>query len=223
MKEKILIAVDEKELSKAIKTILEYNNYDIEVVYNGEEAIEMTKENIFDLIILDVMMQDINGIETTKDLRNMGVETPIILLTEKAEIDDKVEGLDAGANDYLTKPFNRKELLARIRALIRTNEEKKEKYDIGNIIFNKEESEISNNKAVFHLNNKECKIMELLIKNRERKVTADELNKKIWEEDVKDESAIQIYISYLQEKFLALDANIMISDKNGYVLETKYN
>ena len=223
MKEKILIAEDEIELSKAIKTILEYNDYDIVSVSNGEEVIEITKNDKFDLIIMDVLMPKINGIEATKTLRSMGVETPIILLTAKTLIDDKVEGLDAGANDYLTKPFNRKELLARIRALIRTNEEKKEKYDIGNIVFNKEESEISNEKAVFHLNNKECKIMELLIKNRERKVSADELNKKIWDEDIKDESAVQIYISYLQDKFSALDANIKINDKNGYVLESKYN
>ena len=221
MKEKILIAEDEKELAKAIKTILEYNNYDTKVVYTGKEAIDETKEEVYDLIILDIMMPVINGIEVTKTLRNMGVNTPIMLLTAKSEIDDKVEGLDAGANDYLAKPFNRKELLARIRALTRLNEEKKEKYDIGNIIFNKEESELSNNKAVYHLNNKECRIMEILVKNQERKISADELNKKIWENDTKDESAIHMYISYLQDKFSALDANIKINDNNGYILETK--
>ena len=101
-----------------------------------------------------------------------------MLLTAKSQVDDKVEGLDAGANDYLTKPFNRKEFLARIRALTRVQNEQKEKYSIGNIIFNKQNEEISNNKAVFHLNEKECEIMEMLIKNQQRKIT--KTNKVNW-------------------------------------------
>ena len=221
MKEKILIAEHEKELAKAIKTILEYNNYDTKVVYSGNEVIEYTKEENFDIIILDVMLPIINGIDVLKEIRNNGVNIPIILLTSKTHIDDKVDGLDAGANDYLSKPINRKELLARIRALTKLNEDKREKYGIGNIVFNKEESEISNNNAVYHLNNKECKIMEILIQNQERKVSADELNKKIWENESVDNSAIQMYISYLQDKFSALDANVIINDNNGYILQNK--
>lgn len=219
MKEKILIAEDEKELAKAIKIILEYNNYEVTVTNNGLEALQKTEEENFNCIILDIMMPVMTGLEALKEMRANGTNTPIILLTAKSQVDDKVEGLDAGANDYLTKPFNKDELLARIRAQTRTIEEKKEKYKIGNILFNKENSEISNNNVAFRLNNKECEIMEILAKNQDRNVSAKELNKKIWQNERYKSSAVQMYISYLQEKFVALDANVKINDKNGYSIE----
>lgn len=219
MKEKILIAEDEKELAKAIKIILEYSGYEVTVTNNGLEALQKTDEESFNCIILDIMMPVMNGIDSLKEMRENGVNTPIILLTAKSQIDDKVEGLDAGANDYLTKPFNKDELLARIRAQTRTIEEKKEKYKIGNILFNKENSEISNNTVTFRLNNKECEIMEILAKNQDRNVSAKELNKKIWPNEKYKSNAVQMYISYLQEKFVALDANVKINEKNGYLIE----
>lgn len=219
MKEKILIAEDEKELAKAIKIILEYSNYEVTVTNNGLEALQKTEEENFNCIILDIMMPVMNGLEALKEMRANGTNTPIILLTAKSQVDDKVEGLDAGANDYLTKPFNKDELLARIRAQTRTIEEKKEKYKIGNILFNKENSEISNNNVAFRLNNKECEIMEILAKNQDRNVSAKELNKKIWQNEKYKANAVQMYISYLQEKFIALDANVKINDKNGYSIE----
>lgn len=219
MKEKILIAEDEKELAKAIKIILEYSGYEVTITNNGLEALQKTDEESFNCIILDIMMPVMNGIDSLKEMRENGVNTPIILLTAKSQIDDKVEGLDAGANDYLTKPFNKDELLARIRAQTRTIEEKKEKYKIGNILFNKENSEISNNTVTFRLNNKECEIMEILAKNQDRNVSAKELNKKIWPNEKYKSNAVQMYISYLQEKFVALDANVKINEKNGYLIE----
>lgn len=147
MKEKILVADDEKDLAKAIGTILQMSNYDVKVVNNGKDAFEEIKNGVFDVIILDVMMPEMDGIEVVKETRKINIDTPIILLTAKAQIDDKVEGLDSGANDYLTKPFNKEELLARIRVLTRKTEESKEKYSIGNIVFNKENSEISSKKV----------------------------------------------------------------------------
>ena len=216
---KILLADDEKELARAVGTILKYSNYEVNIVNNGKEAVEMVKENMYDLIILDVMMPVMDGIQALKEMRKNNIKTPIMLLTAKAQIDDKVEGLDSGANDYLTKPFDKKELLARIRALTREQEENKEKYKIGNIIFDKETSEISNQNTSLHLNNKECEIMEFLVKNQERNITKKELKKRIWVKENKDENIVTIYIKYLQEKFLALGANIKINDKNGYVLE----
>lgn len=141
------------------------------------------------------------------------------MLTAKSTVDDKVEGLDNGANDYLTKPFDKKELLARIRAWIRSDKEKKEKFLIGNILFSKEKSEISSNKATFRLNSKECEIMEMLVKNQDRNITSNELSKKVWQTEELQESAVNMYISYLQDKFVALDANIKINDENGFVLE----
>ena len=221
MKEKlkILLADDEKELSRAIGAILKYSNYEVDIVYNGKEAVNKVQENIYDLIILDVMMPVMDGIQALKEMRKNNIKTPIMLLTAKAQIDDKVEGLDSGANDYLTKPFDKKELLARIRALTREQEENKEKYKIGNITFNKETSEISNQNTSLHLNNKECELMEILVKNQERNITKKELKKRIRVKENKDENIVTMYVTYLQEKFSALGANIKINDKNGYVLE----
>lgn len=221
MKEKILISEDEQELAKAVKTILSFSGYEVEVAYNGEEAINKVKNNVFDVIIMDIMMPIKDGIEALKEMREMGVHTPVILLTAKSQIDDKVEGLDAGANDYLTKPFDKKELLARIRAMIRTNNEKKQIYNVGNIYFNRGNSELSSSKAVFHLNNKESDILEILIKNRQKVISANELERIVWDSEEKASNGIPMYISYLQNKFSALDANVIISDENGYKLESK--
>ena len=165
-------------------------------------------------------MPIMDGLEAVKQMRESGIKTPIIMLTAKSTVDDKVEGLDNGADDYITKPFDKKELLARIRAHIRSNQEKKEKFLVGNIIFNKEQSEISSNKASFRLNSKECEIMEILVKNQDRNISLNELSKKIWQTEELQESAVNMYISYLQDKFKALDANLKINDKNGYILET---
>lgn len=221
MKEKILIAEDEIDLAKAIRAILQFNNYEVEVANNGQEALNKTMEGTYNAIILDIMMPVMDGITALKEMRKNGVNTPIILLTAKSQVDDKVEGLDSGANDYLTKPFNKKELLARIRAVTRTNEMQKEKYKIGNILFDKENSRISNTVTEFNLNNKECEIMEMLIKNQERNLTNNEIIKRIWCNEEIEESAAEMYISYLQDKFKALDANVEINNKNGYMLEMK--
>ena len=221
MKEKILLAEDEKDLAKAVKAILNFSNYDVEVADNGEEAINFVKEKVFDIIIMDIMMPVMDGIEALKEMRKMGVHTPVILLTAKSQIDDKVDGLDAGANDYLTKPFDKKELLARIRALIRANNEKKQKYNIGNVFFNKGIFELSSNKAVFHLNSKECNILEILVNNQQKAISSNELEKIIWNTEETASNGIAMYISYLQNKFTALDANVIISNENGYKLESK--
>lgn len=220
MKYKILLADDEKDLARATKMILSYSGYDVDVVYNGKDAMQNAKENNYDLIILDIMMPVMDGIESLKEMRKSNITTPIMLLTAKAGIDDKVEGLDAGANDYLTKPFNKKELLARIRALIRVNEEREQKYKIGNILFNKETSEISSSKAALHLSNKECELVEFLIKNPEKKIACSDIYKRIWQDEDADESIVPMYISYIKDKFSALDANIKINEENnGYKLE----
>lgn len=219
MKEKILLADDVKDLARAVGAMLRYNKYDVDVVHNGKEAVKMATENLYDVIILDVMMPVMDGIEAVKEMRKLNIKTPIILLTAKSQVEDKVEGLDSGANDYLTKPFDKDELLARIRALTRIKEENVEKYKIGNIIFDKEASKIYSNKATFRLNNKECEVMEFLVKNQERSITEDELKQRIWLNEKNKDSIVPMYISYLQEKFTALDANVRIDDKNGYSLE----
>ena len=204
MKEKILIAEDEKELGKAIKAILQYSDYDVTVTTNGQEALDKTLNDSFDAIIMDIMMPVMDGITALKEMRKNGVNTPIILLTAKAQVDDKVEGLDSGANDYLTKPFNKKELLARIRAVTRINNSNKEKFKVGNIMFDKENSKISSETSEFNLNNKECEIMEMLIKNQERNISYNEIVKRVWKTEEMEESSVNMYMSYLQDKFQAL-------------------
>ncbi len=124
-KKKILLADDEAELSRAVGAILTYSNYDVDLVYNGKDAAKKALEKEYDVIILDIMMPVMDGIEALKLIRKHNIKTPIMLLTAKSQVDDKVEGLDAGANDYLTKPFDKKELLARIRVLTRADEKKK--------------------------------------------------------------------------------------------------
>lgn len=218
-KEKILISEDEKELNKALKTILELSGYEVKATFNGKEAVEATQKECFDIIILDVMMPVMDGLEAVKEMRASGIRTPIIMLTAKSTTEDKVQGLDNGADDYITKPFDKKELLARIRAHIRSGLERREKVYVGNLVFSKENSELSSKKASFKLNTKECEIMEMLVRNQDRNITSNELSKKVWESDELQESAVNMYISYLQNKFTALDANVKINNKNGYVLE----
>lgn len=219
MKLKILLADDIEELADAVGTMLEYNNYEVDIVYNGKDAFDKIKEEIYDCIILDVMMPIMGGFEVVKRVRKLNIKTPVILLTAKSMVDDKVEGLDLGANDYITKPFEKKELLARIRALTRIEENFKEKYEIGNLIYSKESSQLSKDKISLNLSTRECDIIEFFIKNPERKISKDELRQRIWTNEKKSENIVQMYMTYLQEKFNALNANIKISDIDGYKLE----
>ena len=220
MKDKILIADYEKYLSRATKMILEFSGYDVDVAYNGQEALDLSKEKTYDCILLDIMMPVMDGIQALKQMRKANVDTPVILLTAKSTVDDKVEGLDSGANDYLTKPVNKKELLARIRAQIRTREEMEHKFRIGNIVFDKGEEEISSGKAVLHLSSEECDILEYLIKNQEKTIPEIDLQNRVWDEESAKEGIVPMYISYIQEKFNALDANVKIVDDNKeYKLE----
>ena len=218
MSEKVLLVEDEADLARAESAILRFNKYDVDIAYNGQEALDKVKEDNYDVIVMDIMMPIMDGLTALKDMRAIGVNTPIILLTAKAQVDDKVEGLDSGANDYLTKPFDKKELLARIRALIRTKEEDIKKFQVGNISFNKEESEIYTEAARLKLNNKECEIMEILIKNQERPVAKAELAGRLWEDEVKEEELI-MYMNFLKDKLTALNADISIVENDGYIIE----
>ena len=219
MKSKILLADDVEELAEAVGAILEHHNYEVDIVFNGKDAFDRAKEKKYDCIILDVMMPIMDGFEVVKRIRKLNIKTPIILLTAKSMVDDKVEGLDLGANDYITKPFEKKELLARIRALTRIEEDHKEKYIVGNLTFSKESSQLSKDKISLNLSKQECDIIEFFIKNPERKISAEELKQRIWTNDNNSENIVPMYMSYLQEKFYALNANIKINDVDGYNIE----
>ena len=211
--EKILLAEDEEDLSRAISTILKFNKYDVTQVYNGLDAVNELKENVYDCIVMDIMMPVMDGIEALKTLRKSGNYTPIIFLTAKSETDDKVTGLDLGANDYLTKPFNNKELLARIRALIRNSTERKEKITFGSILFDKEKNEITKDNISLKLNNKESELMEMLIKNKNRKVEEKEITKIL--DKGKEKEQEKMYINFLQDKLDALNSNAKIIKSFG--------
>lgn len=216
---KVLIADDEIDLTRALGAILKYSEYEVKIANNGEEALKIAENEKFDILILDVMMPKKTGIEVVEELRKKNINTPILMLTAKAETEDKVEGLDKGADDYLTKPFEKDELLARIRALVRKNENRTKKIKIGNVTLNKEENELYSDKASFHLNSKESELMELLVGNQSEKIGEKEIKNRIWGKD-ENIKIVPMYISYLQNKFEALGANVQIVNNNGYALES---
>lgn len=220
---KLLLAEDEKDLSDAIKKILELNNYDVDAVYDGEDALFFAQHSNYDGIILDVMMPKLSGIEVVKKLRLLGIGVPVLILTAKAETDDKVLGLDSGADDYLTKPFVIKELLARIRALTRRKGENNLFYRFGNLILDPTQYELKANSAV-RLTNKEYRLMEFLIKNHNVLLSTERILTSVWEFDTEVElNVVWVFISSLRKKMKQIGANCEITAARGvgYRLEEK--
>lgn len=163
---RLLLAEDEQALSKALTAILERNNYSVDAVFDGQTALEYLESDNYDGVILDIMMPKKDGITVLRELRSRGNRVPVLLLTAKSEIDDKVLGLDAGANDYLTKPFHSRELLARIRAMTRTQTVQPDaQFQLGNITLNRATFVLSSPTGSFRLSNKEFQMMELLMAN----------------------------------------------------------
>lgn len=224
---KLLLAEDEKSLSKAIVTILKKNNYTVDAAYDGEEALAYIDTNEYDGIILDVMMPRLDGIGVLQTLRAQGNTTPVIMLTAKAEVEDKVLGLDSGANDYLTKPFAAKELLARIRAMTRNMtgvSQKDSKLHLGNITLDNVTFELSSPVGSFTLANKEFQMLELLMRNPNQIISAEHFIDKIWGFETNAESnVVWTYISYLRKKLAALKADVEIKARRnvGYYMECK--
>lgn len=220
---RILLAEDEPALSKALVNILERNNYSVDAVYDGEEALEYLEADNYDGLILDVMMPKVDGITVLKEIRAMGNMIPVLILTAKSEVDDKIDGLDAGANDYLTKPFNSRELLARIRAMTRINTNQVDsQLKIGNVILDSATFELSTPKGKYRLANKEFQILEMLMKDPKKLISSERFMEKIWGYDSEAEiNVVWVYISYLRKKLAALEADIQIkATRNaGYSLE----
>lgn len=219
---RILLADDEVSLARAIVRILEKNNYSAEAVYNGADALSYLETGDYDAAILDVMMPQMDGFTVLKKLRQQGNQIPILMLTAKSEVDDKVLGLDSGANDYLTKPFDTKELLARIRAMTRGQNRTDSKLAYGNITLDLADFSLSSPTGSFRLANKEFQLMEILMSNPQHLVSTERLMEKIWGYETDAEiNVVWVYISYLRKKLAALHANIQIrSSRNaGYSLE----
>ena len=220
---RLLLAEDEKALSRALTAILERNNYSVDPVYDGQAALDYLKAGNYDGIILDIMMPKVDGITVLKEIRSQGSLIPVLLLTAKSEVDDKVLGLDAGANDYLTKPFNTRELLARIRAMTRTQTaQTNSQLQMGNITLDRATFELSSPTGSFRLANKEFQMLELMMSNPKTLISSERFLEKIWGYDSEAElNVVWVYISYLRKKLAALHANIQIkATRNaGYTLE----
>lgn len=220
---RLLFAEDEKSLSRAITAILKNNHYEVDAVYDSEEALAYLECGTYDGAILDIMMPKKDGLTVLKEIRRQGINTPVLMLTAKAEIDDRVLGLDSGANDYLTKPFAAPELLARIRAMTRTQmTQNTSSLSFGNLSLNQTSFELSSPLGSYQLTNKEFQLLELLMANPGQVISSDRLFEKIWgyESDA-DPSVIWVYISYLRKKLTALNASVRIrAIRNaGYRLE----
>ncbi len=220
---RLLLAEDEKSLSRALVKLLEHGNFSVDAVYDGEEALEYLEAGNYDGLILDIMMPKVDGLTVLKTIRAKGNLIPVLLLTAKSEIDDKVTGLDLGANDYLTKPFAPPELLARIRAMTRTQTaQATSSLTIGNITLDTSSYELSSPTGSFRLANKEYQMMELLMRNPKQLISTERFMEKIWGYDSEAEiNVVWVYISYLRKKLTALHADIAIkATRNaGYSLE----
>ncbi|WFR56653.1 response regulator transcription factor [Anaerocolumna sp. AGMB13025] len=220
---RILLAEDEKELSNALTAILKHNNYSVDAVYNGADALDYGQSENYDIIILDIMMPKMNGLKVLSNLREKGISTPVLLLTAKTEIEDRILGLDTGADDYLGKPFAMGELLARVRAMTRRKAEfTPNVITLGNIRLNKETYELSKDKIALRLSNKEFQMLEMLMNNHKRLISTELFMERIWGYDSEAEiSVVWVYISYLRKKLESLEADVKIKAVRGvgYTLE----
>ena len=220
---RLLLAEDERSLARAVAAILEKNNFSVDVVYDGADALDYLRAGNYDGAILDIMMPKLDGISVLKTIRAEGSLLPVLLLTAKSEIDDKVEGLDSGANDYLTKPFAAKELLARIRAMTRTQTAQPSSVlRFGNLTLDRASFELRSPTGSFRLANKEFQMMELLMANPRNLISTERFMEKIWGYDAEAEiNVVWVYLSYLRKKLAALNANVQIraTRSAGYSLE----
>ena len=220
---KILLVEDENHLAQALSAILKKNKYEVEIANDGLTGYEFAKSGFYDLLILDIMLPKMSGLEILKNLRKEKISTPILMLTAKDEIDDKVFGLDLGADDYMTKPFSTSELLARIRALSRRKGEViDEELEYKDIVLKMKRNELVSGENKVKLSLKEFKIMEFFMNNPEQIITKERLIDKIWGDDSDAEyNNVEVYISFLRKKLQFINAKTQIktSRGSGYLLE----
>ena len=220
---RILLVEDEIHLALAVSEILKKNGYQVDVANDGYDGYEYAKSNVFDLIILDIMLPKMSGIDILRKLRSEKFSVPILMLTAKDEVEDKVEGLDYGADDYMTKPFATPELLARIRALSRRKGEVlDEELSYEDIILKLKRNELICGENKVKLSLKEFKIIEFFMKNPEQIITKERMIEKIWGDDSDAEyNNVEVYISFLRKKlqFINAKTEIRTSRGVGYLLE----
>ena len=222
---RILLAEDEKSMSRALVAILTKNNYSVDAVFDGDTALRYLRTGDYDAAILDIMMPVMDGIEVLKTIRKENNLIPVIMLTAKSQIEDKIEGLDSGANDYLTKPFDMNELLARIRAMTRVSTVQADSIlKFGNITLNRTTCDLTGPNGTEKLSGKEYQMLELLMQNPKVLISAEKFMDKIWGIDSDaDISVVWTFLSYLRKKLQSLGADVIIkaSRGQGYSLEIK--
>lgn len=220
---KLLYAEDERAMSEAVVDILTYHKYTVDAVYDGADALYYAEHEKYDGIILDIMMPRMSGLEVLRQLRQKGINTPVLLLTAKSEIEDRIEGLDLGADDYLPKPFAMGELLARVRAMLRRREEfTPDILRVGDLALNMQSYELSCGENKVLLPKLEYQMMELLMLNRGIYLSTEDILVKVWGYDTEaDIGVVWVYISYLRKRLSALDSTVELKAKRGigYTLE----
>lgn len=220
---RILYAEDEHALSEAVQDILAYHKYTVEVVDNGADALDYALLRPYDCIILDIMMPAMDGLEVLKSLRAQGCRTPVLLLTAKGEVSDRIQGLDAGADDYLPKPFAMKELLARVRALLRRSDHyTPDEITVGNLVLDQKCALLCCGEQTVPLSKLEYQLMEVLMRHPGMSFSAAHLLEQVWGADTQAEvGVVWVYISYLRKKLMQLHANVNIRARRdiGYSLE----
>ena len=222
---RLLYAEDEKSLSRAVSTILTKNNYSVDVVGDGEEALDYLATGNYDGAILDVMMPKLDGFEVLRRMRARGDGTPVLLLTARSEIDDRVAGLDSGANDYLTKPFDMKELLARIRAMTRVISVQADKtISFGKVTLDCASYDLSGPEGSCKLAGKEFQMMEMLMRDPRKLISTETFMDRIWGYDSEAElNVVWVYISALRKRLRSIGADVEIRAQRGlgYYLEVR--
>ena len=213
---KLLLAEDTRDLNRAVTAILKHEGFEVDSAYDGEEALSFLTAGSYDGVILDIMMPKVSGIEVLTTLRKMNDSTPVLLLTAKAEVDDRVSGLDAGADDYLTKPFAMKELLARIRSMLRRRTRySAEELHFEGLSLRSESLELTAENSV-RLSMKEFELMRLLISNPDKELSTEFILSRLWAgEPDAGADTVYLYISYLRGKLKAVDANVRIEGNRG--------
>ena len=223
---KILIIEDEEALADAIRETLEKNHLDVTITTNGLDGEDEALTGLYDLILLDIMLPKKNGFEILKTLKEEKIKTPIIILTAKGELDDKLNGLENGADDYITKPFHMKELIARVKIILKrsTNIEDTNILSYGDLVLNLSTGKLKCLDKEININGKELSLIELLLINKEQIITKELLTDKIWGFDSDAEyNTVEVYISFLRKKINLLKSKVKISTVRGmgYKLELK--
>lgn len=206
---RLLLAEDERALSRAVSVILEKGGFVVELAFDGNETLNKLSSDSFDGVVMDIMMPGMDGISVLKKIRSRGDLTPVLLLTAKSEIDDRVEGLDSGANDYLTKPFAAKELLARVRAMTHLQAaQTSTRLFMGNVCLDRGTNEISTPTGSFRLSVKEMLMLDLMLLSPEHVISCERFIERVWNGEDVEKSVVRIYASYLRQKLESLNANL---------------